>query len=340
MILRFVWPPEVLAVTLLLLGGTAVAALLRSRREGDGRQAAWWRRLGIVLATVGIGATPAALAGTEQVVTNVEVFIVVDRTGSMAAEDFAGGAPRLEGVRADVVALTRAFPGARFSILAFDSQAMRTLPLTTDARAVVTWAKTFTQEVTAFSGGTAIDRPAGLLRTTLGTAAERAPQDVRLVFFLSDGENTDGNLSSADAGLQEYAGISPLIDGGAVLGYGTQAGGRMRSWDGRDDPQRPYIVDPTRPGQPDAVSRIDEENLRELAGLLGVGYEHRTAVTELDHLAAGIDLDTIVADGRDEVEVHRDVYWPLVWVLVALLAWEAHDQVRTLRQVRGLRARA
>lgn len=340
MILRFVWPPGVLALVLLVLGGVCLWALRRSRRDDDGRERAWWRRLGIVLATVAIGATPAVVARSEQVATNVEVFMVVDRTGSMAAEDYADGAPRLDGVRHDLVALTEAFPGARYSILAFDSQAMRTLPLTGDARAVVAWAQTLRQELTAYSGGTSIDRPAGLLRRTLADAMERNPQDVRLVYFMSDGENTDGDLSSADAGVAAFDGIAPYLDGGAVLGYGTAAGGRMRSWDGTDAPDRPYIVDTTQPGRPDAVSRIDERRLQDLAGVLGVQYLHRTAPTGMDHLAAAVDVTSIVADGRDQVNVHRDVYWPAVWVLVALLAWEAYDQVRTLRRLRGIRAPA
>ncbi len=334
MILRFAWDPAVLGFLLVVLGGFAVHGIVRG--GADGTRPAWWRRLGLVVATLAIGATPAVVASSEQVTTNVEAFIVVDRTGSMAAEDWNGSSPRLEGVRADVAALTEVFPGARWSIIGWDSQASRQLPLTTDARAVVTWAETLRQELTMYSAGSAIDRPAATLADALAGAAERNPANVRLVFFLSDGENTDGDASSTDASVDPYRELAGLVDGGAVLGYGTAEGGRMRTYDGTARDQ-PWIQDRTVTPPTDAVSRIDEENLRELADVLGVTYLHRTAPGGLDVLADGVDVETIVEDGRTTVNVYRDVYWPFAWIVVALLAWEAFDQVRALRELRGIR---
>jgi len=335
MTLRFVWEPWLLGFVLLLLGGISVRALVRA---APGGRTVWWRRLGLVLATVAIGATPAVVAESTEVASRLAVFIVVDRTGSMAAEDWNDGQPRLEGVRADVVALTEAFPGARYSVIAFDSQATRQLPLTTDARAVVTWAETVRQEITMYSAGSALDRPTAALAAALAAAAERSPQDVRLVFLLADGEDTRGDGSSGESSVEGYRALAPLVDGGAVLGYGTAAGGRMRSWDGSPRPDQPYIMDESQPGSPPAVSRIDEENLRAVAGALGVPYLHRTAPGGLAALAEGIDVETVIEDGRTTVNVYRDVYWPFVWVVVALLAWEAFDQLGALRRLRRIHA--
>lgn len=338
MTLRFVWDPWALAVVLVLLGGVSVWGIVRAGRDLDGRRAAWWRRLMLVLAVVAIGATPAVVAETREVTSTAELFIVVDRTGSMVAEDYDGARPRLEGVRADIVALTEAFPGARYSIIAFDSQATRQLPLTTDARAVVAWAETLHQEPTMYSAGSAIDRPVAVLESALNGAAERSPQDVRLVFVLSDGEDTRGDTTTGDSTVDGYRAFADLVDGGAVLGYGTAAGGQMRYWDGTQNPNQPYIVDRTLPGMPYAISRIDEDQLSELAGVLGVDYLHRTSPGGLEGLADGVGIETIVEDGRGSVNVYRDVYWPFAWIVVALLAWEAFDQLRTLRALRGIRA--
>ena len=52
-----------------------------------------------------------------------DVLFVVDTTGSMAALDYDGDSPRLDGVRADIVELAAEFPGAHFSLIRFDSQA-------------------------------------------------------------------------------------------------------------------------------------------------------------------------------------------------------------------------
>ncbi|HZK05984.1 MAG TPA: VWA domain-containing protein [Actinomycetaceae bacterium] len=337
MILRFLWPPWLLILLLVLLGGICVLALHRARRDGDGTEVAWWRRLGLVVAVLAIGATPAVQAEGVEVTSNVDVYIAVDRTGSMAAEDYGQGVPRLEGVRHDVVAITGAFPGSRYSLIAFDSMAARQLPLTTDARAVESWAETLQQEATLYSAGSAIDRPLEALERALVTGEEQNPQNVRLVFFLSDGENTDGDDSSVDASPDGYRDLARYVDGGAVLGYGTAEGGRMRFY-GRLGAADEYIQD-NRTGT-DAISRIDEDNLRAVAVSLGIDYEHRSEPGSLDGVAAGIDIEMLKEDGRATALFYRDLYWPLVWIVVGLLAWEAYEQLRQLRLMGGLHAHA
>ncbi|GAA1624289.1 vWA domain-containing protein [Georgenia ruanii] len=337
MTLRLVWPAWALAAVLVPLLALTVAGWWRARRGGDAA-GAWVRRGGMVLAAAGIGLAPAVPAATTRLETNAEVFFVVDRTGSMAAEDYDGARPRLEGVRHDLVALMEALPGARYSVIAFDSQASRQLPLTSDARAVRSWAETLRQEITRYSAGSSIQRPRATLTEALTGAARRNPGDVRLVFFLSDGEDTHGDHPDAPGAPGSYGDLAGLIDAGAVLGYGTSAGGRMRSYDGTDatgpGTDAPYIVDQTQPGAPPAVSRIDEPALRRLAGQLGVPYAHRVAPSPVNDLVAGIDVERLAADGRREVRTYRDVYWPAAVVLAALVAAEAYAQADRWRRLR------
>ncbi|MFD1718811.1 vWA domain-containing protein [Georgenia deserti] len=341
MILRMLWPVWALV---LVLGPMVVLcgwAWWRARRTQDGTTVAWARRLGMTVAAVLIGLTPAVPAETEQVQTNAEVFFVVDRTGSMAAEDYNGDRPRLEGVRHDIGAVVEAIPGARYSVIAFDSQATRQLPLTTDSRAVLTWADTMRQEITYYSAGSSIDRPLQAMQNALEGAAERNPGNVRLVFFMSDGENTDGDDSSADGQVQSFEPLSEWVDAGAVFGYGTPEGGRMRQYDGTDSSgagtDAPYITDETQPGSPPAVSRIDERNLRQVAEELGVEYTHRVEPNGVDHITDGIDVEEIAAaDGRRSVDTYRDVTWPISAALAVLVAWEAFylsGRTRRLKQV-------
>lgn len=332
MILRLVWPAWALAVVFLALAAVCAAGWWRARRSHDGTQGDWLRRAGMVLCALGIGLAPAVAADTTRVETDAEVFFVVDRTGSMAAEDYDGVRPRLEGVRHDVVALMEALPGARYSVIGFDSQASRQLPLTTDARAVRAWADTLRQEITRYSAGSAIDRPLPALTDALTGAAQRNPGNVRLVFVLSDGENTAG------AATGSYADLAPLVDGGAVLGYGTAAGGHMRSYDGEEGTgagtDAPYITDDSKPGSPPAVSRIDETTLRRVADDLGVPYAHRTGPSPMTPLVADIDVQELAGDGRREVHTYRDVYWPAAVVLAGLVAWEAFAHAARWRRLR------
>ncbi|MEE6281765.1 vWA domain-containing protein [Georgenia sp. MJ170] len=325
MTLTLLWP---LWLTALVFGPMLVICLIaaiRARRTGDGTFLAWLRRAVMTVALLGIALGPAVPSTTTTVESNVEMFFVVDRTGSMAAEDYDGGRTRLDGVREDVVALVEAMPGARYSVIGFDSQATRQLPLTTDARAVRTWADTLVQEITFYSAGSSVDRPLAALTTALEGAAERNPENVRLVYFLADGEDTRGD-GVEEQETQSYEPLAELVDGGAVLGYGTAEGGQMRAYDGTSatgpGTDAPWIVDPTQPGSPPAVSQIDEAALRRVAEQLGVDYTHRISPTPVDGLVAGVDVETITGDGRRDVSVYEDASWPLAAVLAALLAWE------------------
>lgn len=306
----------------------ACVVMLVMRRD---HRVAWLRRLGIALAIAIIAIGPSTTTTTASTIqSNAEIFFVVDRTGSMAAEDYGPDAvPRLEGVRHDVDAIVEAFPGARYSIIAWDSQATRQLPLTTDARAVRSWTDTLRQELTPFSTGSQVDRPLGALAEALTGAAERSPSNVRLVYFLSDGENTDGEDSSADATLESFAPLAPLVDGGAVLGYGTSEGGRMRVWDGiTPTAEAPYITDPTQGGA-EAISRIDEVTLRTIADQLGVPYVHRVVPDSVEPFTSGVDVQEIASDGRREHVVYTPLVWPFAAIALALLAWEAFAIARS-----------
>ncbi|UFU06275.1 vWA domain-containing protein [Ruania halotolerans] len=327
MTLRMMWP---LWLTLIVFLPLLVLAVWKIRTTHGERRRDWLRRGAIVLATAIIALTPAIPRTLEEsLISNVEMYFVVDRTGSMAAEDYDGDRARLEGVQADLVALTQAMPAARYSILAFDSQTTSQLPLTTDSRAVRAWADTVKQEITAYSAGSSIDRPLEALTETLNGAAERNPENVRLVFIFSDGENTNGSDSQAGGDFASFADLEPLVDGGAVLGYGTAEGGNMRSYDGTSETgfgtDAPYITDEN--GEP-GVSQIDETNLRTLADQLGIDYTHRITEDPVDQLVEGVDVQEIASDGRRDLTTYEDVYWPFAIVLGLLLAWEAWDLTR------------
>lgn len=326
------------AVLLAVLVPTLVLCLVLAVRRRGRVRLVWVVRAAAVLAVTAIGLGPSVpTARATEAGVAVDVFFVVDRTGSMAAEDWADGLPRLEGVRHDVPALVAAVPGARYSIISWDSEATRQLPLTTDARAVTSWAQTARQEITAFSTGSAVDRPLEALTRALEGSVERDPSHVRLVFLLSDGERTTPGETAS------FAELADLVDGGAVLGYGTSEGGPMRSYDGSldPDPDAPYIVDDSTGER--ALSRIDEEELRAVAEQLGVGYTLRTGPDPVEALVEDLDAEQIAADGRRELSTWSAVTWPAAVLLVLLLALEVgttvHDWTVSRRR-RGVRAEA
>lgn len=328
---------QVVPLWLVLLVGAPllVACAVRAVRAGGSGAWAWVRRALLVGVVAVVALTPATLV-TQQVAgsgPDVEVYLVVDRTGSMAAEDWGPGPElprppgtrdvpttrRLDGARLDAAGLTREVPGAAYSVVGFASQSSTELPLTTDGDAVVAWAATVTQEITAGSTGSSLATPVAVLERVLTNARERSPHARRYVVLLSDGESTDGQ----EAG--DWSTVAGLVDGGAVLGYGTPGGATMRQFDGTDDPGAPLIVDPAT-GAP-AVSRIDEDALRSVASTLGVPYQHRTVATD-DAILPGVVAGGAVAD---EITTTHDVVWPFALAAAVLLAGEALAWARGVR---------
>ena len=311
-----------------------------------GARASWWRRACLALVMVLILAGPAAAVTESTQVSNVEIYLVVDRTGSMAAEDWAGGpaaggGTRLDGVKSDLTAIRDAWPQARFCILALDGAAARELPLTSDLDAVTSWIGSLQQEITQRSQGSSLDGMLPLLVQTLTRAKEKNPEDARLVYILSDGEATDDGQGAADASAAgaTWAKAGELTDGGAVLGYGTASGGMMRSFDGSSTPgSGKYILDPDT-GRP-AVSVPDTQALSAIAKALGVPYFQRTGGS--DDVPTGDftrqDVNAVLTDGREKKNRVRYLTWPLGIAASALAIWELVALIRAERALRRLTA--
>lgn len=311
-----------------------------------GARASWWRRACLALVMVLILAGPAAAVTESTQVSNVEIYLVVDRTGSMAAEDWAGGpaaggGTRLDGVKSDLTAIRDAWPQARFCILALDGAAARELPLTSDLDAVTSWIGSLQQEITQRSQGSSLDGMLPLLVQTLTRAKEKNPEDARLVYILSDGEATDDGRGAGAAGTAgaTWAKAGELTDGGAVLGYGTASGGMMRSFDGSSTPgSGKYILDPDT-GKP-AVSVPDTRALASVAEALGVPYFQRTGGS--DDAPTGDftsqDVNAVLTDGREKKNRVRYLTWPLGIAASALAIWELVALIRAERALRRLTA--
>ena len=136
-----------------------------------------------------------------------------------------------------------------------------------------------------------------------------------VVFFITDGENTDKNT------LDSFADIADGIEGGAVMGYGTDKGGQMHYYDELYD--EVVLVEDKRsyPYEP-AVSYIDEDNLEQLADDMGLTYVHMYDSEDIDPV-----LDDVMGllDAEEEETTkygYADVYFWFVYPLAALVAYE------------------
>ncbi|MGP9746027.1 vWA domain-containing protein [Brachybacterium sp. AOP29-B2-41] len=285
------------------------------------QRTAWLRRLLMVLLLLVVALRPVTpIEGEQTQRMNANVFFVVDRTGSMNAEDYAGEQPRLEGVKADMEQIMGLTEGARYSIIAFDSTATQQLPLTTDAGAARAWIDTLTTEPTSYSTGSNVDRALTPLLVEISEARSEDPDSSVLVYFLSDGENTDERDS------ESFSQAAGFVDGGAVLGYGTPEGGPMKAEGGQDHGE--YITGPD--GQ-QGISSIDEQQLQTIAGEIGVPYLHRTdPAAPIEGTMEGITLRPIPIESTRGVASFEDWYWVAAIPLAALLIWELGEMTYRL----------
>lgn len=301
------------------------------------------RRTMLVLLLLGAALRPGLPGGTAQAAAaDLNVFFVVDTSASMVAEDYGNAEPRMQGVRQDIAAIAEELAGARFAIITFDTTAQVRMPLTTDTLALETITDVLEPQVTAYAKGSSITAARHVLAERLAAARQGHPERPRLVYYLGDGEQTSAKAPEA---MELEDG---LVAGGAVLGYGTANGGRMRENTGKEydaDSQggddAPYIRDTSGEGAGDALSRIDEGRLQQIAGQLGIPYVHRSAgdpVAPMMQDARPGNLQTS-ALGQPDQDGSLAARTELSWIPAAgAFVLGLGELVLLLRQLRELRA--
>ena len=334
----------VLLVLIVLLGAALV--FLTARRATRRSFIDIFRRSMILAVVVVMGAGPSIPGEAEEVTSSLEVYFVIDRTGSMAAEDWDGNKPRIDGVRNDVAIMMNILTGSRFSIMSWDSKVHTDLPLTSDASAVVAYMDSFDRELSSSSQGSSVNRPAQDLAKLLKKNKERHPQNVRALFVFSDGETSNQNhWSSAPAGeASDWDAVKEYIDGGLILGYGTEEGGPMKVLrlgdSGSQSGGEPeYIHDSSQPGDPIAISKIDEAALADVASRVGIDYVHSPDKSAIEsHARSMFDKASTLAESRNLKDTYRYIIWPFALLLGGLLAWEGATLALRAQQLRNSHA--
>jgi len=307
------------AVFALLAVAAVLLVLAAVRRRRDDLRLV--RHGVLVLLVALVGANPViGTASSSSSRASVDIVFAVDTTASSAAEDYRGDRTRLSGMQA----------GARFAIVGFDRTTSLLLPLSDDAEAAATAVDVLRPEIASYSEGSRPDAPVEVLAEVLERA--RTEGRSRMLIYLGDGESTDG---SAD--LTRFRRLAALVDGGAVLGYGTRSGGEMRaSSDGSLEPGD-YLRDGGTGRR--VRSRADEPALRAIATELQVPYAHRTAPGDL---RATLEVARARPDAggvRISTEVERGGYWLFAIGACLLLLVELVLLMRPLRDTRALARR-
>lgn len=324
------------------LAGLLPAVVLLVRAPAAGNRKAqlrtWLFRAAMLILLATAAARPGTGGGTVQATAvDVDVYLVVDTSSSIAAEDFGGGT-RLDGVRQDIAELATGLAGSRFSVITFDSDAAVRMPLTTDTGAVETLAAVLAPQVTDYSKGSSITAAGPLLEERLEAGRDSHPERLRFVFYLGDGEQTS---AVKPAPLKVGPG---LVDGGAVLGYGTERGGRMLEYAGlplydqREMESPGYIQDRSGDTAADAVSRIDLPALQSIATSLGVPLVHRlpgNPASDMLVAARPGQLQRAVTVPDESLPGRVELYWIPALGAFVLAVRETALTARKLQELKG-----
>lgn len=248
---------------------------------------------------------------------NVDILFVVDNTISMLAEDYDGNGRRIDAVKKDCSYIMSQFPGASYSVVSFDNTVKKLMPYTIDANMAYQAIEVLSGQTEYYATGTSLNDVMSELHDIL----ENERETYKIIFFISDGEV----INSEE--LKSYDELSEYVDAGAVLGYGTSEGGAMRPLKyaiDSDEPEYLYYYDDDY-NSIKAISKIDEENLKQIASDLDVDYVHMTKQSaidsELDKLKEQIGDEAVYAKG-DSKDGYSDTYYYFAIPLVAMLIFD------------------
>lgn len=264
---------------------------------------------------------------------NLDVLFVVDTTASMGAIDYNGTQLRIDGARKDILSLVNHMVGARFALITFDSTSRLLLPYTSDTTAVTSAVNNMNREVYAYSLGTRVDMPLGLILKELQNSQKEHPSSGRLLFYLGDGEQTVPKPISSFAPAAKY------IKGGGVFGYGTTKGAKMLKYSGftgvNDFLDGNYITtyDPVSGTEVPGISKINEQELRQIASQLKVPYTNRNNGGSIQNVI-NTSRAPVIADTSRAVTSYVGLYWIFAMILGALFLWELMENKDRLDQLR------
>ena len=307
-----------------LIAAAAAAVLLsliawiRSRENRILSAFTFFVRAGIVALSFVIALRPMREAhGTDVQLSNLDVLFVLDTTLSMWATD-GPDSTRFAAAKEDIETIMDELEGANFGLITFRNSSEVAAPFTQDADTVLRVLKSTQTPDKYYVTGSRMDVPYYDLESML-ISSDRKENRQTVVFFLSDGEDTSSNKDP-----YTYEALQCLVDGGAVIGYGTTGGGEMMDENGYHvRSSETYDV---------ALSYIDQDNLESIADDLGIEYVHRTGKGLMNDLESNLDeikaLSGTVKETNSDYTYYEDTFFKYAPYLAGLIGLELLLDIR------------
>ena len=145
----------------------------------------------------------------------------------------------------------------------------------------------------------------------------------KIVFFLGDGE-----LNSYErfiTNLADYNGIDELIDNGAVIGVGKTTGAKIKITETirREKlvDNEGFLLDNSKSPVTAAISKLNEQNLKELSNKLGIDYINYES-GQLSKKIEEIKNIVVQDEEDDDAKNDKDLYYYFSLALLILMLLE------------------
>ncbi len=239
---------------------------------------------------------------------NLDVLFVVDTTISMWAQDYGGSHERMEGVQYDAANIIDELSGSNFGLIRFDNRSQILAPFTQDHESVKDAFSTIKEPDINYARGSSLNVCYDDLESLL-LSSNQKDERLTILFFISDGEITDESTLRSFKELEDY------VDAGAVLGYGTGTGGVMQYGSYGN-----YVKDPDT--NKNAVSQINEDNLKQIASDLDIDYIHMNHYSNVAYLIESIKNGSSLSIEKSDSVSYEDTYYYYVIPLAIMLILE------------------
>ena len=334
------WIFIVLAVVIVVLRMYTLYRVLVVVGGGSQRKVVLrWSLLTLAIVCIFAAAARPGIEPTQHVLTesnavaaensDVNVFFVVDRSINSRAEDYGNGQFRMSGIRSDMDAIVNQYAQGRFSITSFATGARVDWPLSEDLWSVKALLTGYSAYVSDLDSVYRVEVAAAddELRRQLELARRQFPGSRNVVFYLGEG------AGASRQPVKAFDIPADLVDGGAVLGYGTADGGRVASQLAANG-DKTYFQNPADTGP--FLSGLDERSLKDIADQLHVRYIHRLQGDSITPVIPALNPSVTSREQRS-VSLpgsRTEFYWVFTAIAMTLMFYELSAMVREYRMSR------
>lgn len=248
-----------------------------------------------------------------------DIIFVIDNTVSMNAID-VNGKTRFDAAKKDIEKLIEDFAGSNFAIINYSNIAQLKYPFTKSSEKILNIVNKLKTIDPNYAKGSSLDLPYEYMKMLLESSRTK-DEHKTIVFFMGDGELSSSETINSD--LNKYKELKELVDSGAVLGYGTTEGSKIKI---TESVNLEKIVDSegfliNASTNSPYISKLDENNLKTIADNLGISYYHMTDYSVLENKIRDFKLEA-VKDEEEKMEKKVDIYYYFSGILVVLLLFE------------------